>query len=96
MPTYDFTLVLSGPTELTDDLADKLFAAGRDDATPSSSGGAVSIDFGREAGDLESAIRSAIANEFADDYLVARGKISDLKMDEILAEAHRRHDAQNL
>ena len=26
--TYDFTLILSGSPELTDDLADKLFAAG--------------------------------------------------------------------
>ena len=58
MTTYDFTLVLSGPT----DLADNLFAAGCDDATPSSSEGIVSVDFGREASDLESAIQLAVAN----------------------------------
>jgi len=75
MTTYDFALVLSGPTELSDDLADKLFAAGCDDATPSSSGGTVSVDFGREATDLESAIRSAIANLSAAGYVVARVEI---------------------
>jgi hypothetical protein len=75
MNTYDFTLILSGPTELTDDLAEKLFAAGCDDATPGSSGGIVSLDFGREAGDLESAIRSAIANVASAGYVVSRVEI---------------------
>ncbi len=36
MNNYDFTLILSSPTELTEDLADKLFVAGCDDGTPSS------------------------------------------------------------
>jgi hypothetical protein len=75
MTTYDFTLILSGPTELTEELADKLFAAGCDDSTPSSSGGIVSVDFGREATDLESAIRSAIANVSSAGYVVARVEI---------------------
>jgi hypothetical protein len=62
MTTYDFRLVLSSPTELTDDFADKLYAAGCDDCTPSSTDGLLSVDFAREATDLESAIRSAVAN----------------------------------
>jgi hypothetical protein len=62
MTTYDFTLILSSPAELTDDFADKLFAAGCDDGTPSSSDRKLSVDFSREATDLESAIRSAVAN----------------------------------
>lgn len=62
MTTYDFTLILSGPTELTDEFADKLFAAGCDDGTPSSSECSLSVDFSREATDLESAIRSAVAD----------------------------------
>ena len=62
MITYDFTLILSSPTELTEDFADKLFAAGCDDGTPSSSAGTLSIDFTRDATDLESAIRSAVSN----------------------------------
>jgi hypothetical protein len=62
MTTYDFMLILSAPTELTEEFANKLFAAGCDDATPSSSAGTLSIDFTRDATDLESAIRSAISN----------------------------------
>lgn len=75
MSTYDFTLIFSGPAELTDDLAEKLFAAGCDDATPSSSAGTVSVDFSREATDLESAIRSAIANVSAAGCVVERVEI---------------------
>jgi hypothetical protein len=62
MTTYDFTLILSAPTELTEEFADKLFSAGCDDGTPSSSAGTLSIDFTRDATDLESAIRSAVSN----------------------------------
>jgi len=69
MATYDFTLILAGPTELTDDIADQLFAAGCDDATPSSSTGIVSVHFAREASDLETAIRSAIADASSAGYL---------------------------
>ena len=75
MNTYDFTLILAKPRELTDDLADKLFAAGCDDATPSSSNGIVSIDFSREASDLETAIRSAIANVSSTGCVVERAQI---------------------
>lgn len=75
MASYELTLVLSDQTELSDDLADKLFAAGCDDATPSSSNGAVSIDFTREAPDLESAIRSAIANVTSAGYVAERVEI---------------------
>jgi hypothetical protein len=59
---YEFTLVLSGATELTDELADALFAAGCDDGSPGSCEGVVSIDFHREGDCLESAIRTAIAD----------------------------------
>jgi hypothetical protein len=62
MTTYDFTLILSSPTELTEEFADKLYAAGCDDCTPSSTDSLLSVDFAREANDLESAIRSAVAN----------------------------------
>jgi hypothetical protein len=59
---YEFTWVLSEGTELTDDLADALFAAGCDDGSPGSCEGVVSIDFHRESDCLESAIRGAIAD----------------------------------
>lgn len=75
MVTYDFTLILSQPTELTDELADKLFAAGCDDATPSSSDRTIAIDFSREASDLETAIRSAIANVSTTGCIVDRVEI---------------------
>ena len=58
---YEFTLVLSTPNELTEDLAEALFAAGCDDGSPGSCNGVVSIDFHRESDSLENAIRSAIA-----------------------------------
>lgn len=75
MNTYDFTLILAKPRELSDDLADKLFAAGCDDATPSSSNGIVSIDFSREASDLETALRSAIADVSSIGCVVERAQI---------------------
>ncbi len=62
MTTYDFSLILSSPSELTEEFADKLFVAGCDDATPYSTGGILTVDFSREAADLETAIRTAVAN----------------------------------
>ncbi len=75
MHTYEFTLILSGPAELNDEFADRLFAAGCDDGTPSSSNGILSIDFTRESTDLETAIRSAIANVSAAGGVVKRVEI---------------------
>lgn len=62
MTKYEFTLILAGAPELTDELCDALFAAGCDDGSPGQSGGVTRIDFDREAKSLEEAIRSAIAN----------------------------------
>jgi hypothetical protein len=59
---YEFTVILKGSRKLTDATADALFEAGCDDGTPSTCDGVFSIDFNREAGSLEDAIRSAIAN----------------------------------
>ena len=61
MSKYEFTLVLAQPDELTEDLAEALFAAGCDDGSPASCNGIVSIDFHRESDSLENAIWSAIA-----------------------------------
>ena len=76
MNTYDFTLVLKGSAPLDEDFVDKLFAAGCDDGTPSSSTGIVSIDFSRQATDLESAIRSAIADATVAGCVVDRVEIT--------------------
>jgi hypothetical protein len=62
MNKYDFTLILKGSLELTEELADALFAAGCDDATPGTCNSVFSIDFHRESNSLEEAIKSAIAN----------------------------------
>jgi len=59
---YEFTLILSKGTGLTEDLAEALFEAGCDDGSPGSCEGVVSIDFHRNAESLEAAIRSAIAD----------------------------------
>ena len=62
MIKYEFTLILSRPLELTEDVADALFEAGCDDGTPGPYNGVFSIDFHREADSLEAAICSAITN----------------------------------
>lgn len=75
MTKYEFTLLLSEPSELTEDMADTLFEAGCDDGTPGTCNGVFSIDFHREANSLEEAIRSAIANVRAAGYDVERVEI---------------------
>jgi hypothetical protein len=72
MHKYDFTLILAASLELTEDLADTLFAAGCDDGTPGTCNGVFSIDFHREAATLEEAIRSAIEDVKTAGYEVAR------------------------
>ena len=57
---FDFALILSGPTELTDSMADALFASGCDDATPSVSYGRVWLEFSRTAPSYQDAVLSAI------------------------------------
>ncbi|NNM60387.1 MAG: DNA-binding protein [Legionellales bacterium] len=60
MKKYEFTLVLSGVDENTDDLEDCLFEAGCDDALINFRNGTVYLDFIREEKSLELAILSAI------------------------------------
>ena len=72
---YDFTLILSGSMELTEDVADALFEARCDDGTPGTSEGLFLIDFHREANSLEEAIQSAIANVRLAGYEVERVEI---------------------
>jgi hypothetical protein len=57
---YDFSLILSGITELTDDQVEALFAAGCDDATPSVIYGQVWLEFSRKASSYKDAVLSAI------------------------------------
>jgi len=57
---YDFTLVLNGVAEVTQELEDGLFEAGCNDATLSSRSGRVFLTFSRSAPSLKDAILSAI------------------------------------
>ena len=57
---YRFTLILPVAVEMTEELANSLYAAGCDDGSPGSCGGILSIDFHREAATLVEAIRSAV------------------------------------
>ena len=59
---FDFALLLTGPTEFTDAMADALFAAGCDDATPSVCYGRVSLEFSRTAPSYKDAVLSAIGD----------------------------------
>jgi hypothetical protein len=75
MSKYDFSLILKESPELTEELADQLFAAGCDDGTPGTSAGVFSIDFHREATSLETAISSAMRNVKSAGYEVERVEI---------------------
>jgi hypothetical protein len=75
MRRYDFTLILKEAPELTEELADALFAAGCDDGTPGMCGGSTVIDFHRDAASLEEAIRSAISNVSTAGCVVGRVEI---------------------
>jgi len=75
MTKYEFTLILKGSRELTEEIADELFQAGCDDGTPGTSDGVFSIDFHRAANTLEEAINSAIGNLKSAGYEVDRVEI---------------------
>ena len=62
MAKYEFSLILSGDLELTEEIADELFAAGCDDGTPGRFDGEFVVTFHRTADSLEAAIRSAVAD----------------------------------
>lgn len=76
MKVYGFDVVLKGLTEVSEDLADALFAAGCDDGTPASSNGLAWVHFDREAATLEDAIRSAVAQVKA-----AGAKVAKIELD---------------
>ena len=75
MTKYEFTLVLKGSLELTEEIADELFASGCVDGTPGTCNGVFSIDFHHNARSLEEAIRSAIEDVKSAGYEVERVEI---------------------
>jgi hypothetical protein len=62
MQTHEFTLILAGITEVTDEAADALFEAGCDDGSFASRDGVAFVMFHRDATTLRNAIDSAIAD----------------------------------
>ena len=60
--TFQFILVLKNVPENIDNLEDRLFEAGCDDALVNFRNGAIYLDFDREASCLEEAVVSAIKN----------------------------------
>jgi hypothetical protein len=72
MKTYEFDVVLKDVSELPDDQAARLFAAGCDDGTPASCEGVAWIHFDREAASLEEAILSAVVQVQAAGFLVSK------------------------
>ncbi len=62
MATYTFSVILGDVTEMTEELAEALVAAGCGDGMPGSSGGVASVLFDRDADSFEQALRSAIAD----------------------------------
>jgi len=59
---FDFALIVDGVAELTEAVANALFEAGCDDATPSMQHGLLYVAFSREALTLDQAILSGIAD----------------------------------
>jgi hypothetical protein len=61
---YQFTLVLSGFSEITSDLEDALYEAGCDDMLINSRNGVIYLEVDRESANFEEAVLSAIHNVF--------------------------------
>lgn len=89
MHTYTFTVVLGDQTEMTEDLAEALAAAGCDDGLAGSSGGVASVIFDREGESLEQAVRSAIADVQKAGCRAAWVKIEAQDLEEVAAAAKR-------
>lgn len=76
MKSYEFDVVLKDISEITDDLADNLFAAGCDDGTPAGCAGVTWVHFDREAASLEEAILSAVAQVQAAGFVVSKVELN--------------------
>jgi hypothetical protein len=73
--TYSFSLILSGVTEVTPEMADALYEAGCDNSSPGSCERVVTVDFDREAATLGDAIGSAVKDVERAGYAVARVEV---------------------
>ncbi len=74
--TFEFTLILGGVSEMTDELADALYGHGCDDALLGSQNGEIFLDFSRESETLIEAIMTAV-------LAVEQAGVSGLKVIEV-------------
>jgi hypothetical protein len=79
LKTYTFTIVVSGVTELTEEIADALYEASCDDAGVGSCDGVLTVDFDREAESLGKAIGSAVVQVEHAGFSVARIEVEPTK-----------------
>jgi hypothetical protein len=75
LATQDFTLILAGVSELTDELQGKLIEVGCDDASLWSEGKMVCLEFSRAAESLGDAIGSAVKDVMRAGLAVARVEV---------------------
>jgi len=75
MKTFDFTVILAGTDDLSEDDAEKLFETGCDDGTPGVSNQVAMIHFSRDATSFQEAIVSAKADVERAGFEVARVEI---------------------
>jgi len=77
MKIHEFTIILTGISEVSDDAANALFEAGCDDGSFCSRDGVAFIMFHRESTSLRNAIDSAIADVKKAGYGVIRVETDD-------------------
>jgi hypothetical protein len=75
--THEFTLILSGVSESTEEMANAVYEAGCDDASLASREGVVFLGFDREAPSFRDAVLSAIRDVRMAGYQVARVEPDD-------------------
>jgi hypothetical protein len=75
LKTYEFDIILMEMSEVTDEQADVLFAAGCDDGTPACSNGMAWIHFDRVAPSLEEAIQSAVTQIRSAGFTVSKAEL---------------------
>ena len=79
---YEFSLILT-ESEVTDEEADKLYAAGCDDASVLTRDGVTRLQFDRQASNLDEALASAIQSVEHAGLAVARVEIERLEVPQI-------------
>ncbi len=81
---WDFTLQIKDLAEFDDELTDRLYEAGCSDGTLGSSHGHAHVDFSRDAGTLDDAIRSAIADVQKCGLKVDRAEIEEQSLSQLV------------